>query len=160
MVDSVVGLVGLCALVVCFLKGRWLRGFMLVAGTAAVMLVAHRAGIIVGATGALVLALSDPVSGSWWDRFHGVDQEGNRILSREPRSRRTRRAALGVLVGVVPGTIGLSLALTMTPGDVAAIGVGLSSIGAIVFGAVVGGIIGFNWVPRDRGPLISSKNPG
>ena len=142
-------LVGFCAVVVCCLKGRWLEGFILVAGGAAVMWMAYQVGVIAVAAGSVVLALPDPKPGSWWDRFHAVDMKGIRLLKQQPRPRRFRRAAVGVLLGAVPGAIGLSIADAVTSGDDALLFVGLASIGAILLGALVGGIIGFNWVPRD-----------
>ncbi len=109
-------LVGLGAVVVCCLKGRWLRGLILLTVGIAVMATAIAlaaamnsdisgpvyllAGLGTAGFG-IVLALPVPEPGSWWDRFSAVDAEGTRLITVQTRSQRIRRAILGAVLGLV-----------------------------------------------------------
>lgn len=139
--------IGVCAVLICCLKGRWVHGFVLAAGAALVMMWNYQVGVGLFAVTGLMLALPPPVAGSWWDRFRSVDSRGVRLRTREPRPQRILRGAIGACLGVIPGAVGLSMALGSND-DVMVYGVGLVSLAAIPFGAIVGTLIGYHWVPR------------
>lgn len=152
--------VGLGAVVVCCLKGRWVRGLVLlavgIAVMAAVIVVSDAlasggpyllGGVAFAAVGfALALPAAEP--GSWWDRFSAVDARGKRLITAQPRSQRMRRGLLGIRLGLIPGAVSFGIGAAVAGDSEAMLSIGVLSIGLMLLGAVARGIIGYNTVPR------------
>ncbi len=153
--------VGLGAVVVCCLKGRWVRGLVLLAVGIAVVATAivlsdalasggpYLLGGVAFAGVGFALALPAAEPGSWWDRFSAVDAQGKRLITAQPRSQRMRRALLGIPLGLVPGAISFATGAAVAGDSEAMLSIGMMSIGLMLLGAVAAGIIGYNTVPRD-----------
>lgn len=157
-------LIGLVATVFCFLKGRRRAGLAAIA-TGVLLLATIVAlgdpgagetpalnsflwslGMPLWAVVTLVLMWPAAEPGSYWDRRFAVDGEGNRLLAHEPLLARFRRSLVGGLVGVLPAVVFMVGAASSLEGDDAQIG--FIGIPLGLFGLLLGGWIGFNWVPR------------
>ncbi len=161
--------VGLGAVVVCCLKGRWRQGSLAIAilvvvsalvglrgdATAADVSLWTRAmmegGFLAFVIAAVFFASQPALSGTWWDRRSAVDLAGTRLIEKEPILRRVRRAAVGFVLGTVPGflfTLGVVVVdlIVGLSGDNAQIG--FLGVGLAIYGAVAGTVVGFGWVSR------------
>lgn len=167
-------LVGLGAIVVCFLKGRPVRatvtllvGAILVVGGVAFTDTARGPGLdIIGvaafAAAALWAALPPGEPGSPWVRAAAVDEHGRRRIDLEPRSRRRERAVTGALLGLAPAVVYVAVVMAVVEifdlsGDTAQIG--FLGIPFALLGLLAGAVVGFHWVPRGAPPAPEEPAP-
>ena len=156
-------LVGLAAVVICALKGRywWALGIFAALSIAIVSVVTIAEDIeedvvsgllvlgvpLVIAAGAVWLSLRPPVLGSYWARLKATDTTGTRLIDREPGMRRFGRSLIGALVGTFPAIVFMTLAiLAADTSDETQLA--FAGIPFLFIGFIVGGAIGFHWVPR------------
>jgi hypothetical protein len=156
-------LIGLGAVVVCLLKGRywWALG-VLAALTISVVVVVATAGEIeqdlvsvllvmvvplVVSAGAVWLAFRPPRPGSYWDRIRSIDASGESRISTESGLRRFGRSVIGAFVGTVPAVAFMTVAIVVADtSDETQLA--FAGIPFLFIGFIVGGAIGFYWVPR------------
>lgn len=156
-------LIGLGAVVVCALKGHywWALGIVVALSIAVVGVVSVAEGLeeeavsgllvlgvpLVIAAGAVWLSLQGPLPGSYWARLKTTDAAGTRLITKEPGLRRFVRSLIGALVGTLPAIAFMALAiLAADTGDEAQLA--FAGIPFVFIGFLVGGAIGFHWVPR------------
>jgi hypothetical protein len=160
--------VGLGAIVVCVLKGRWVRGvaaltlglIVVIAGYVLSNVLSSFVPALIGnmafALLAVILASHPAEPGSTWHRSAAVDSSGRRRVDGEPTSGRVGRALVGALLGLLPAVVFLVVVFAVVEifdlsGDTAQIAFLGPPFG--VLGALAGAVIGFNWVPRRPSPV-------
>jgi hypothetical protein len=166
--------VGLGAIVVCFLKGRWAEGLAAAAiGAALVGVLIVRGDTSAGDISALTLAvinvgfpafaivaalLAWPSAkpDTYWDRRSAADADGILLLDKERPSRRVGRMVLGAFLGLVPALVFMFSVFLTLEGDSAQIGFLGLPVG--LFGMLFGGWIGYNWLPRTA-PAETEREP-
>lgn len=100
---------------------------------------------------AVVAATRPAVAMSPWERRRAVDASGHRILDAEPPGRRFARSLAGAAIGALPAIAFMALVIAVAEtGDQAQLAFLGLPIGA--FGTLIGGWIGYTWVPRRSVP--------
>jgi hypothetical protein len=158
-------LVGVTALVITVLKGRGRLAAGVVAAAVALVAVMVALGdvsegeisgvtLVLLAVGPLlwsvlaIWAATRPAeAGSYWDRRRSVDDAGVPVIASRPLWRRLARGLVGAMVGVLPAlalmTAVLVAADTGDEAQIAFVGIPFGLVGLLI-----GGVVGFNWVPR------------
>lgn len=156
-------MIGIGAIVACFLKGHRLYGVLtLVGGGVAVVggtILSDQTGSFIPAlvgllffTGAATFGAFRPaVSGSVWRRSATVESGSERGPAKQPTSRRMLRAGVGAILGTLPAVLFVIGVLTVGTvlgwsGDT--MQVSFVAIPFLPLGLIVGAIIGYQWVPR------------
>ena len=159
-------LVALVSAVVCFLKGN-LRAAYAVVGSGSALIAAIvvleqgsdevpaitsmllTGGFVAWAVLAVVAASRPARPKSAWARRSAVDPAGRRILDQDPLAWRIVRSLFGAVAGTLPAIIFMSLVMALADtGDEAQ--VAFVGIPIALLGFLLGGWIGFNWVPRQK----------
>lgn len=156
-------MIGIGAVVVCFLKGHRLYGILtLVGGGAAAVggmilsaqtesALPELVGLLLFLATAIFGAFRPAVSGSVWLRSAAVGSEHERGPGKQPTSRRLLRAGVGAILGTLPALLfmfGVVIAGTILGWSSDTLQVSFAGIPFVPLGFIVGAIIGFQWTPR------------
>lgn len=156
-------MIGLGAVIVCFLKGHRLYGTLtLVGGGVAVVggtilsdqtgsFVPTLVGLLLFTGAAMFGAFRSALSGSVWRRSATVELGSERGPAKQPTSRRLLRAGVGAILGTLPAVLFVLGVLTVGTvlgwsGDTMQIG--FVAVPFLPLGLIIGAIIGYQWVPR------------
>ena len=156
-------LIGLVAIVVCVLKGRYWSalGIFAALSVSVVGVVKIAEGVeedlmsaiaifgvpIVIAAVSVWLSLRPPEPDSYWARLRATDEAGRRLVDEEPGLRRFGRSVIGAVLGTLPAATFMAIViLAADTSDETQLS--FAGIPFLFIGFIVGGAIGFHWVPR------------
>ena len=156
-------MIGIGAIVVCFLKGyRLYATLTLVGGGVAVVggtILSDQTGSFIPALVGIVLlmgaamfgAFRPALSGSVWRRSATVESGSEPGPAKQPTSRRMLRAGVGAILGTLPAllfVIGVLTVGTVLGWSGDTMQISFVAIPFLPLGLIVGAIIGYQWTPR------------
>jgi hypothetical protein len=156
-------MIGLGAVIVCFLKGYRLYGILTLIGGAAAVVggfnlsdrtgspIPIYAGILLFLGAATFGAFRPALSESWWRRSATHKSGRQRDPGTETTSRRLLRAGIGAILGTLPGLLfifGILIVGTIRDWSSDSLQSSFAGIPFVPLGFIVGAVIGYLWVPR------------
>ncbi|MEN8235583.1 MAG: hypothetical protein ABFR89_11765 [Actinomycetota bacterium] len=156
-------MIGIGAIVICFLKGHRLYAVLTLIGGGVVVVVGTvlsdqtqsflpaLAGLVLFAGAAAYGAIRAARPGSAWDRSAAAESKPERRPSSQRTSRRLLHAGIGAILGMLPALLfmfGVVIAGTIFNWSGDTMQVGFVGLPFVPLGLIVGAVVGYQWVPR------------